>query len=226
MGDYFKVFSLDLRNHGLSPHHDFMSYQVMAQDVCEFVDEHRLSSTFLLGHSMGGKVAMQFALDFPDRVKKLVVVDIAPQAYEPSHRPVLNALLSLDLGMFKSFGEVDSALEVSIPEAAMRQFLLKNLMRDSHGRLRWKIHLEAIARNYDRLIEAVKPQRSFTRSVCFIRGGRSNYLQEKDIPWIRHTFTHAEIETIPGAGHWVHVDAPEEFLSTVVRFLSRSESGV
>ena len=216
----YKVYTLDLRNHGSSPHSGVMNYAVMAQDLCEFLNEHRLPSAFVLGHSMGGKIAMQFATDFPNRVEKLIVVDITPKEYTPIHRPILNALLALDLKTYKSFGEVDTALAVAVPEVPVRQFLLKNLTRGKDGRLGWRIHLEAIARNYDDLTMAISPQRKFDHPVCFIRGGRSNYIEESDVPIIREAFSQAEIKTIANAGHWVHVDASEEFLKVVTEFLT------
>jgi esterase len=220
LGSRYKVYSLDLRNHGFSPHSDIMNYAVMAQDVGEFMTDRGLSSAFLLGHSMGGKVAMQFATDLPNRVEKLIVVDIAPKSYEPSHRPILSALLSLDLKAYPSFGEVDTALAAAVPEVAVRQFLLKNLTRGKDGQLSWRSHLEAIARNYDELSKAISPQRKYAHPACFIRGGRSNYIQEGDVSIIKEAFPQAEIKTIVNAGHWVHADAPEEFVKTVIDFLT------
>jgi esterase len=222
LSDHYTVYRIDLRNHGLSPHSDAMSYELMAQDLREFVDLRGLPSSFLLGHSMGGKVAMQFAADCPDRVAKLAVVDIAPRAYEPYHRPILNALLALDLTIFKSFAQVDGALAEAIPDIGVRQFLLKNLSRDQGGGLRWKIPLQALARNYDALAAAIRPRQSFTKPTCFIRGGRSNYITEEDIPLIQATFPHARIETIPEAGHWVHMDALEAFLRCVMEFFDET----
>lgn len=219
LAERYKVYCLDLRNHGLSPHSEVMNYPVMAQDLREFLDLHSLSSAFVLGHSMGGKVAMQFATNFPDRVAKLAVVDIAPRAYEAYHRPLLNALLALDLTRFRSFGEVDAALSEAIPEIATRQFLLKNLKRDKDGRLSWKIHLQGIARNYDALTMAVAPERDFIKPACFIRPGRSNYVTDEDVSAIRKMFAQSEICTIPEAGHWVHVDTPEPFFRCVTKFL-------
>lgn len=215
----YKVYSLDLRNHGLSPHSEVMNYPVMAQDLCEFLDLHNLSSAFVLGHSMGGKVAMQLATSFPDRVAKLAVLDIAPRAYEAYHRPLLNALLALDLARFRSFGELDAALSETIPEIATRQFILKNLKRDKDGRLSWKIHLQGIARNYNALTMAVTPERDFVKPACFVRAGRSNYVTEGDIAAIRKMFPQSEICTIPEAGHWLHVDTPEAFFRCITKFL-------
>jgi pimeloyl-ACP methyl ester carboxylesterase len=216
---HYRVYSLDLRNHGLSRHSYKMNYQLRAQDVCQFLEERGLASCFILGHSMGGKVAMHFALDFPDKVEKLVVVDIAPRAYAPFHRSILTAMRALDLQALDSFGAAERALAQSIPEASVRQFLIKNLTRQSDGTMQWKIDREAIDRNYDSLAGAIAAPRPFVKPACFIRGGRSNYIQEHDFPSILESFPHAEIHTIEQAGHWVHVDAPEPFLSLVTNFL-------
>jgi esterase len=216
----FRVFTIDLRNHGGSPHSNQMNYEIMSQDLLEFVAQHALRSFFLLGHSMGGKVAMQFATDYGESVAKLIIVDIAPRAYEPYHRPLLDALRSLDLQRYTSFNEVDQALAASIPASVTRQFLLKNLTRDKNRRFEWRIDLEAIARNYDDLAKAIAPRRSFSQPALFIRGGRSSYITDSDISPIQKIFPAAQVKTIAGAGHWVHADATEEFLQTVTAFLA------
>ena len=221
LGAHYKVFAVDLRNHGRSPHSDIMDYDVMAADLRTIVEQQALSSVMLLGHSLGGKVAMQFAIDHFREVEKLVIVDIAPKRYEPSQRDLLEALRSLDLTRYKSFGEVDGALAAKIPATPLRQFVLKNLARDEHGRLSWKIQLKAIHRNYDKLTREIAPGRTFDKPTLFIRGGRSDYVQDDDAPSIRRIFPRAEITTLPDAGHWVHVEAPEEFFQTVVNFLNR-----
>jgi esterase len=222
LGAHYQVFAIDLRNHGRSPHSDSFDYDVMVADLREFMEHHALRRIMLLGHSMGGKVAMQFAIDHSDQVDRLVVVDIAPKPYEPSQRYILKALQSLDLTRYKSFVDVDAALAPEVPSESLRQFLLKNLARDENGRLRWKIHLEAIDLNYDKLLRALSPERSFNKPTLFIRGGRSNYIEDDDASLIRKMFPQAEIATLPKAGHWVHVDQPEEFFQTVVNFLNRT----
>jgi esterase len=225
LGAQYKVFAVDLRNHGRSPHSELFDYPAMVADLHEFMERQALSAVALLGHSMGGKVAMQFAADYSEGVDCLVVVDIAPKAYAPSQRNLLQAMRSLDLRRYKSFGEIDAALAANIPERSLRQFLLKNLSRDDNGRLYWRIHLEAIHRNYDQLTLAMTPERTFGKPTLFIRGGRSNYIEEGDLPAIRQIFPHAEIATLPEAGHWAHIDAPEEFFQTVANFLNIARRG-
>jgi pimeloyl-ACP methyl ester carboxylesterase len=221
---HYRVYSLDLRNHGLSRHSYKMNYQLMAQDAYQFLEEHGLASCFILGHSMGGKVAMHFALEFPDRVEKLVVVDIAPRAYAPFHRSILQAMRTLQLESLSSFADADRALSETIPEPAVRQFLIKNLARQPDGRLAWKINLDAIERNYDSLAGAVVSGHPFAKPACFIRGARSNYIQEHDLTSIRESFPRAEIHTIEQAGHWLHVEAPERFLTIVTNFLGNGRN--
>src|SRR5262245_50472552 len=220
LGAHYQVFAVDLRNHGRSPHSDILDYDVMAADLREFVKQQALRRIMLLGHSMGGKVAMQFAIDNSELVDRLIIVDIAPKPYGPSQRYLLKALRSLDLTRYKSFTDVDAVLVPEVSSESLRQFLLKNLTRDENGGLRWKIHLEAIDRNYDKLLRGLAAERSFNKPTLFIRGDRSNYIEDDDTPLIRQMFSQAEIATLPKAGHWVHVDAPEEFFQTVLHFLN------
>ncbi len=225
MSSRFQITSVDLRNHGHSPHHPAMSYTAMAEDIAEFFDQQHIASAHLLGHSMGGKVAMQFAATHPQRVRKLIVVDIAPKDYPASHEAALAALRNLDLPRFASFGEIDAALAPQISAPSMRQFLIKNLERRAGGGFFWRIDLDAILENYHELTKAIVPLSVFSKPACFIRAGRSDYITDKDLPLIKNLFPRAEIVTIPDAGHWVHVDAMEEFLKIVADFLDASPSG-
>jgi pimeloyl-ACP methyl ester carboxylesterase len=218
LADSYTVYSLDLRNHGASPHSQAMNYPVMAEDLLEFFDEHDIATVQLLGHSMGGKVAVQFATDNPDRLSKLIVVDIAPRAYPPFQRPMLEALRKLDLQGVKSFGAIDAALAPDVRDETTRRFLLKNIARDTSG-FRWKIPLDAIIENYEELTKAVTMKAQFYKPACFIRGGQSEYIQDEDLTLIKSNFPGARIVTIETAGHWVHVDSPDEFLRTLRNFL-------
>jgi pimeloyl-ACP methyl ester carboxylesterase len=220
----FKVVTLDLRNHGHSSHDPIMSYPTMAEDVLEFLDQKNLAPAHLLGHSMGGKVAMQVASSRPQSVDKLIVVDIAPKNYPASHEITLAALRTLDLRSFKSFGEIDAALARQIPSATIRQFLMKNLTRQRDGGFRWRIDLQAITNNYLELTKTIAPKHTFAKPACFIRGGRSEYLQDEDFPLIKKIFPRAIFVTIPHAGHWVHVDAAEDFFKTVTDFLAQGST--
>jgi pimeloyl-ACP methyl ester carboxylesterase len=216
----FQVFAVDQRNHGRSPHAAEMSYQLMAEDLKEFVASQQLGAVNLLGHSMGGKTAMLFALTYPALVRKLIIVDIAPRAYSDHHREILNALSSLDLTSLKSRAEMESQLSDSIPDLAVRRFLLKNVKRDEAGAFYWQMNLPAIEENYGRLSEGITSQRPFEKPTLFIRGERSNYIRDQDLPLIEKLFPRVEHRKIAGAGHWVHAEAPEAFLRTVREFLS------
>jgi esterase len=219
---HFQVVAVDLRNHGASPHSDQMTYPLMAEDVAELVRGESLGPAIVLGHSMGGKTAMELALGLPELVRKLVVVDISPKAYPPWHRGMLDALVELDLTLFNNRSQVVQALAPSVPEAAVRQFLVKNLARDANGRLHWQINLPGIAAAYDHLNQALTPDRQFPKPALFLRGAKSDYLPHADRAPILRLFPAAQFVTIPGAGHWVHADAPGPFIEALLRFLTNS----
>ena len=226
LAEKFHVFIPDLRNHGQSPHHDEMDYPLMAADVEKFFTTQKIESASVIGHSMGGKVAMQFALDFSVRVKKLIVVDMAPRAYERRHGKIFTALLALDLKAFQTRAQMEDALAPEIPSLNLRRFLLKNLGRDTEGGFIWKMNLSGVADNYSRLGEVVERRRlalrcdgAFTGPTLFIRGGKSDYTCDADVAEIHRLFPAAEIQTIAAASHWVHADAPEEFVRLVLDFL-------
>lgn len=218
----YRVFAIDQRNHGHSPHNPVMDYPAMAEDLREFMERQQLSSAYVLGHSMGGKTAMQFALTHPEKVDKLIVVDIAPKAYPPQHDDILDALRSVEPGAFSKRKEVDAALARRLPDAALRQFLLKNLERDETGALRWAIDLAAIERNYPAIVQSVQGAHArFEKPTLFIRGEQSGYIQDADMPAIRESFPYSRLATLPGVGHWVHVDARRRFARLVLTFLGQ-----
>jgi esterase len=219
LGQSFQVFTVDLRNHGHSPHHDDFNYAIMIEDLREFMATQQLPRAHVMGHSMGGKTAMHFALRHPEQVEKLIVVDMAPRAYAPAHGPIFKALLALNLGSFRERSEIFDALAPAIPEIAMRQFLVKNVMRDEAGTFRWKMNLLVLHRNYDELNYAIQPDRSFDGPVLFIKGEQSDYLAESDVALIHKLFPRTNMKTVAQAGHWVHAEAPEELGKMVCNFL-------
>jgi esterase len=224
LAERYHVFAVDQRNHGHSPHAPEMNYPVMAEDLAQFCLDHSMASARVLGHSMGGKTAMQFALAHPAQVAGLVVVDIAPRAYDMAHSQISGALLSLDLKTFQTRRQVEEALAPAIQELAVRRFLLKNLGHDPDGAFRWKLNLRDIFRNHDSLNAAVESDRPFEKPALFIRGGKSDYVREADLVEIRRLFPQAEFHTLAEAGHWVHADAPEAFVKALEIILARPAS--
>lgn len=216
----YRVFTLDLRNHGRSPHHELMDYPLMAEDLREFMEEHSLASASLVGHSMGGKVAMGFTLAWPEMVEQLVVVDIAPKPHEARHDDILRALVALEPERFKERGELDQALQLAIPDQAMRLFLLKNLIRTRQGSFAWRINLESIVRNYGAISGWPASSASCNRETLFVKGELSDYLGDDDNGLIRSYFPRSRLVTIPGAGHWPHVEAAAMFREALQGFLT------
>ncbi len=219
-GQRFKVFAVDQRNHGLSPHSEDVSFEAMAEDLHGFLREHGLGQAHVLGHSMGGKVAMQFAVLHPEMIDRLVVVDVAPRAYPARHARTLELLLALDLGKFQRREELDTALAGEIPEPEVRQFLLKNVRRDTAGRFRWKANVGGLWRNYEHLTAAVNIPQPYRKPALFVVGGKSDYVTKHDLELIPRAFPYAQFCVIAGAGHWVHADAPEPLLRSVAEFLA------
>jgi esterase len=217
----YRVLAVDQRNHGASPHASRMDHANMAEDVLEFMEGQHISSAYLLGHSMGGKTAMQFALTHPERVDKLVVVDIAPKAYPSEQKDIVRALLALDLGAARTRKELDTELTSHIRDASLRQFLLKNAIREETGGFKWRIDLRAIDRNLDHLNEAVPAGGKFEKPTLFIKGELSGYIKKADEALIRALFPFSRIVTVPGVGHWVHAEARAQFSRVVLAFLGQ-----
>ena len=217
--EQYHVLAVDLRNHGKSPHSDTFDYPSMVEDVRELIDTMGFESAHVLGHSMGGKVAMWLALMYPELVSRLIVADIAPRSYPPHHVTIFEGLRSLDLPSFSKRGDIDAALAKYVPEMPVRQFLLKNLASDGAGSYSWKMNLEGIFNNYPLINEGIVTDRTFNKRTLFIKGERSSYIQEKDKPGITSLFPNAHITTIPNAGHWVHAEAPTPFAEKVLDFL-------
>jgi len=216
-----RVYAVDQRNHGRSPHADQIDYPTLAADLRTFIDRHSLAPAHLLGHSMGGKTAMQIALSYPDRVDRLIVVDMAPRAYPPEHTALLEALARIDPREYESRGAIDDALAEDVPSWPIRQFLLKNLDYDGET-YTWRMNLDAIRAHYDDLTAALPEGASFKGPTLFVRGGESDYIAAADMDGIRARFPAAKLVTIDGAGHWVHADAPDALADVVTDFLAES----
>ncbi|MEZ5041098.1 MAG: alpha/beta fold hydrolase [Saprospiraceae bacterium] len=220
LSDSFMVYIIDQRNHGRSPHVDQIDYPSMANDLREFMEANWIYEAHLLGHSMGGKTAMQFAVDFPEMVNKLVVVDIAPKTYEAGHDAIFQALMSIDLSAIDNRTAAEEAFLQLITDKGITQFLLKNLSRNKEtGGYQWKMNLPVIYRDYPKIIAGLTSHDTFAGDTLFIRGGNSDYILDSDESEIKKYFPTAEIKTVAGAGHWVHAEAPGELLAMLRMFL-------
>lgn len=222
---HHQVISLDLRNHGRSPHDPLMSYPLMAQDVVETLNQLGVNKADIIGHSMGGKVAMQLALQHAKKVNRLIVVDIAPVTYSAHHHAVFRALDKLNQQLpIASRKAADAILAAEIDTAELRQFLLKNLVTDDEGEgLVWRIGYSAIRQQYPQLLKAPSGPLPYTGSTLFIRGGDSDFILPDHRMATLHAFPKAQLREIPGAGHWLHVEKPRLFNAQVLRFLDDSQ---
>lgn len=225
--DQWQIHALDQRNHGASPHTDTMDYPAMADDVLAYMDAQGLEKASILGHSMGGKTAMQVALQAPGRVERIIVADIAPVTYKPRHDAVLEGLTSVDLGSIRTRQDADRVLADHVEELGVRQFLLKNLVRvgdDEQGQhpgpYRWRLNLPVIEQCYPRLAQAPEGDGPFEGPVLFIKGADSAYIQEKHRDDIRQRFPAADLRIINGTGHWLHAEKPDSFAALCRRFLT------
>ncbi|GAB4333129.1 MAG: alpha/beta fold hydrolase [Flammeovirgaceae bacterium] len=219
IAERYEVFLLDQRNHGQSPHSEVFDYQAMTDDLLEFVEEHQLIEPIIVGHSMGGKVAMSFALQYPEKTGKLVVVDIAPRAYPPHHEAILKGLKNMPLAKLTTRQEADDFLSEYVPELSTRQFLLKNLYRDESGKFAWRINLPVIDRQMPVILGNISSKNTFDKPTLFMGGELSKYIQPPDYEQIRALFPKASIRYVKGAGHWVQAEKPKEFLEELFLFL-------
>jgi len=215
-----KVYLLDQRNHGQSPHSDDFNYKVLSEDLHEFVQDQGLKSPVILGHSLGGKAAMNFAVRYPEEIEKLIVVDIVPKAYPVHHDRILEGLKAMPLDRLSSRNEAESILQQYVSDAGERQFLLKNLARKTGGGFEWKINVKAIEAHIEEIGAGMQYPGSFAKPTLFILGARSNYFEPGDEKEIRKIFTQAQLITLD-TGHWVQVENPVEFARMVLNFLDQ-----
>jgi len=223
-GESFSVYTLDSRNHGRSPHHPSMNYDDMVEDLYGFCLDHDLESIYLLGHSMGGKTAMLFSLKYPEIVKKLIVADIAPVPYKGGHEPIFDAMVALRIDELSSRVEAEALLKENIKSRSIRQFVLKNLRRlESGSGYKWKINLSEIRDNYPMILGFNSHGLQYKGPVLFLRGGSSDYVDEKDIGDYREIFPRSFVRTIDKAGHWLHAEQPDLFYKYVKTFVLLKE---
>ena len=221
LATHYHVLAFDLRNHGASPWADGMAYGEMAEDVRASLHTRGIARTALLGHSMGGKVAMVMALLHPAEVDRLVVVDVAPAANPPTLLAYAQAMRAADLRGAKRRSEVEAQLAGAVPDAAERAFLVQNLLIGD-GETRWRLNLEAIERGFAEIsgFPEFPAEAAYPGPTLFLAGARSDYIRPEHEPEIRRLFPNAQIERIEGAGHWVHAEQPRAFLQAAGVFLS------
>jgi len=212
------VYVVDQRNHGQSPHDAIHTYEALASDLNEFIDGHQIKNPTLIGHSMGGKVAMNFAIKFPGKIARLIVVDITPKAYPVHHDDILKGLNALPLGQLASRGQADEMLMPFVPEPAVRQFLLKNLARDKNQNFEWRINLPVLEKHIHDMGAALRYEGRFEGPTLFIVGSKSNYFEKGDERTIKGYFPKAEITTLD-TGHWVQAENPQGFAQAVFDFI-------
>tara|TARA_B110000483_G_C18198474_1_gene544151 strand:- start:1891 stop:2655 length:765 start_codon:yes stop_codon:yes gene_type:complete len=218
--EHFTVFIVDLRNHGKSPHSDKFSYEDMVEDLREFCETNYIFNCHLLGHSMGGKVAMQFAINYPAYIDKLIIADIAPVRYEPGHNEIFEALRKVDLSLIKKREEVDQILQEKISNYDVRQFLMKGLTRGEENKFEWKFNLTAIWKNYQNILSTFEASEPFEKPSLFISGGNSSYVNTSNYDVINHYFPNNSKEVIENVGHWLHAESPKVFYEKTFNFLS------
>lgn len=218
LSEQFEVFLVDARNHGQSPHKETFNYDVMADDLYGFMMQHNIIDPIVLGHSMGGKTAMQFAMNYPTQLKKLIVADIAPKAYPVHHTSIINGMLSLNFDVITSRKEADAELSKHIQDPSTRQFILKNLYWVEKEKLAWRFNLNVINRDIEIIGQGIENIKPFEKPTLFVRGTKSNYITEKDYTQITTIFTNAAIKSID-SGHWVHAEKPQEFFALLSSFL-------
>ncbi len=214
-----QVYIVDQRNHGRSPHTDEMNYEIMSKDIQEFCTQQNIKHTTIIGHSMGGKVAMLLALEKPDLIDKLIVVDIAPAFYDGGHETILFAMAEAPLKSTEKREDIDKFLQPRIHDFGTRQFIMKNLSRNEKEQFEWKCNFEALILNYRVMMDFPKLNTSFTKKTYFIKGEHSNYINQDNFEECDKYFPSNEIIEVKDAGHWVHADNPLSFLEIITAVL-------
>ncbi|MCF8307519.1 MAG: alpha/beta fold hydrolase [Bacteroidales bacterium] len=224
IAEQFSVYLLDLRNHGQSPHSDTFNYVAMMDDLSEFIADHQLKNPIIIGHSMGGKVAMYFALEYPESVNSLMVVDISLRKYPPrhGHQQMIETMQSVDFSKVTTREDVDKQLQEGISSKPIRQFIMKNLVREGQNTFKWRLNLQVIYDNLENIFEGVEHFNRYEKPTLFVRGEKSDYVLDSDFDKIYRHFPEAEIETVSGASHWIHAEAPDELCAIISDFTGKT----
>ncbi|GAA0753926.1 alpha/beta fold hydrolase [Psychroflexus lacisalsi] len=215
----FEVHLVDQRNHGRSPHDDAFSYDLLAEDLKQYLKEKDIGSTSIIGHSMGGKTAMRFATLYPEQVDKLIIVDIAPKYYAPHHQQILEGLTKISEAKLTSRSDADELLSNYISEKPIRQFLLKNLYWKTQDELNLRLNLKALKQNIEEVGKGLPQNAKYSGEILFIKGGKSDYITTSDESDMGTHFDNFEIKSIENAGHWIHAEKREEFFGMSLKYL-------
>ncbi|NQY04631.1 MAG: alpha/beta fold hydrolase [Flavobacteriaceae bacterium] len=217
--EHFEVHLIDQRNHGRSFHSDEFSYELMSSDLSEYITHYNLKNCNIIGHSMGGKTAMQFSLNYPDLIDKLIVADIAPKVYPAHHQYILKALQEVNFKEQKSRKEIEEVLKLYIDEFGVIQFLMKNVYRETKTDLAYRFNLEVLSDRYEEVVKSGLPDSIFEKPTLFLKGSKSSYITKADEVLIKKTFNNSKILEISNSGHWLHAENPSEFYTVVMIFL-------
>jgi esterase len=220
--DDFRMILVDHRNHGCSPHEDSISYTEMAADVLAVMDREGIDKAHFYGHSMGGKVAMQLALDAPERVDHMVIGDISPVAYGPHHDSILDGMAAVDAAAPQNRQGAEDILASYVAEPDVLSFLLTNWRRDKDGTWRWRLNFKVIRDQYGAIAAAVEGN-SVQIPILFLRGGDSDYVMAEHRDAILRLFPQASVRTVEGTGHWLHAEKPELVARIIKRYLTESK---
>ncbi len=217
----YEVHAVDMRNHGRSFHSEEFDYDAMKRDIYEYCEGHNLDKIDLMGHSMGGKVAMFFAMAYPEKLNKLIIADIGTKYYRPHHQDILAGLSAVDFSQKPSRSDVEEVLKGYVPDFGTRQFLMKSLYWKTPGQLAFRFNLDVFTKNPDTIGEAVPENAVYNGDTLFLRGENSSYIRDKDIDGIKKHFPKAEIVTIKNAGHWLHAENAKDFFAETLAFLTK-----
>lgn len=217
----YTVYLPDQRNHGKSPHHPVFNYLALTDDLAEFVEQQGLNSFVLMGHSMGGKVAMRYAIENPHQIEKLIVVDISMRTYQARehHKDIIRIMKDTELEGMYARKAIEAHLKKRMKDERLLQFVMKNLKRTPKMEFAWKLNIDAIYEHLDHMFDGINSATTFDKPSLFIRGEASDYVTASDVIQIKNTYTNSRVHSVPKAGHWVHVDNPQLFTEYLHQFL-------
>ena len=215
----YTIHLIDQRNHGRSFHSEKFDYDIMCEDLFNYIKYYNINNAILIGHSMGGKTAMNFSLNHPKLVSKLIVLDTSPREYPVFHQNIIDSLKEIDLSIFTNRKEIDIELRKSVTQQGLRNFLTKNIYRMNDGNLNFRFNLQSLSQNIGKIGQKIESNTKFFSEVIFIKGETSDYINESDKVMINNLFPNAKFYKIPNAGHWLHVDNPIDFISILLSLI-------